>query len=323
MMRRVMMGQRLTRAVLAPLPGGVAAALRSWPRSMARGAMLVLLLGSVATASAQPTGRTPPPLTGVGLDERLGHFVPMDLAFLDEHGEEVQLGDYFDGERPVLLTLAYHDCPMLCSMVLRGLAKALGPMTWVPGGRFDVVTVSFNPGETPLIAAEEKETVLRMLGKPEASEGWHFLTGGQASIDALTDAVGFRFRWIEEEQIYAHPSTLIFLSGSGQVSRYLYGIEYDPRAVRTALVEASAGRVGSTLDQVMLYCLRFDPGANAYVLHAVNAMKLGGGLTVLLLGLFLFICWRRDSRRPWRSARLAVGGLSAGMSRGSDPDRRT
>lgn len=264
---------------------------------------VLILLGVVAvTASAQQTGRMPRQLEGTGLDPRLGDQVPQDVVFQNEQGADVALERYFDGERPVLLVPVYHECPMLCNIVLHALTETLGRMTWTPGEQFDILTVSFNPRETPAISAEKKDMYVSMLGRPEAAAGWHFLTGDEAAIAALTDAVGFRYRWVEEEQAYAHPSTLIFLGGGGTIARYLRGVEYDPRDVRTALVEASSGKIGSTADQFFLYCFQYDPKANSYVPHALNLMKLGGGLTVLVLGLMLFIYWRRESRRSWRDA---------------------
>lgn len=259
--------------------------------------VLLVLAMNGTTATAQRTGTMPRQLEGIGIDERLGHVVPMDLTFKNEEGRDVTLDRYFDSERPVLLAIVYHDCPMLCNLVLHGLTTTLGQMKWTPGEQFEIVTVSFNPLETPDIAADAKDRYLSMLGRPQAAAGWHFLTGTDASIDPLTAALGFQYRWVEEEQEYAHPSTLIFLSGDGKVSRYIYGIQYKPSDVRTALVEASEGSIGSSVDRVLLYCFQYDPNSNSYVPHALNLMKLGGGLTVLMLGTLLFMFWRRESHR--------------------------
>lgn len=248
-------------------------------------------------AVGQKTGEMPAQLDGAGIEERLGEFVPGNLIFRNESGEEVKLGRYFDGERPVLLALVYHNCPMLCNMVLDGLTRTVSQMDWVPGDQYEVLAVSFNPRETPEIAREEKEMIVEMLGNPAAADGLHFLTGNDASIQALTQSVGFTYKWIEEKQQFAHPSGLVFLGGDRKISRYLYGIDYDPRDVRNALVEASNGRVGSTVDRVILYCFQYDPNENSYVPHALNLMKLGGVLTMVLLGGVLFVYWRRESRR--------------------------
>ncbi|MFQ5568826.1 MAG: SCO family protein [Rhodothermales bacterium] len=262
--------------------------------------MVCLFLSSVWQAepvTAQRTGQTPEVFEGVGIDERLGDYVPMDLIFQDEHGQEVELGTYFDGEKPVLLNFVYHDCPMLCNLWLDQFTIALRAMTWVPGDEFEVLTVSFNALETPELAARQKARYLRALGKPEAGAGWHFLTGDEAAIDQLTQAVGFGFRWIEEQQEFAHPTALIFLSGEGKITRYLPGIEFVPRDVRLSLVEASEGTVGTTMDRIFLTCFRYDSEANSYVLHAINIMKIAGLFTVLVLSMVLFVFWRRESRR--------------------------
>lgn len=267
--------------------------------------LLTVLVAStfvVAEAAAQKTGAMPPQLEGTGIDEQLGAFVSTETVFLDEEGDEVALSTFFDGERPVLLAPIYQNCPMLCNLVLQGLTEALSQMAWTPGEEFEVVALSFNPRETPAVAAEKKTMYMEMLGRPDAASGMHFLTGSEAAIHAVTDAVGFSFKWIEEKQEYAHPSALIFLSGNGKVSRYLYGIDYKPSDVRTALVEASEGNVGSALDQALLYCFQYDPNENSYVLHAQNLMKLGGMLTIVLLGGILLMYWRKESHRSWQEA---------------------
>ena len=257
------------------------------------------VLATVAPAFGQSSGTLPPQFEGIGLDQRIGAEPSRDLVFRNEDGDEVALGQYFDGTRPVLLTLIYHECPTMCNMVLHGLTETLREMPWTPGDQFDVVTVSFNPRETPALAAEKKAMYLDMLGKPEAADGWHFLTGEHASIAALAEAVGFRYNWIEDEQIYAHPFTLIFLSGEGTVMRYMPGIQFAPSDVRAALIEVSEGRAGSPLNRVLLYCLQYDPNANSYVLHAVNLMKFSGGLAVVLLGVFFVAIRRRGAHRTW------------------------
>lgn len=195
-----------------------------------------------------------------------------------------------------MLTLTYHDCPMLCNLILDGFAQTLDGFAWLPGDEFEVVSVSFGEAETPEMALNQKERYMRMLERPGMEDGWHFLVGDSESIDALTEAVGFEYKWDERQQEYAHPAVLIFLGGDGMVSRYIYGIQFPQRQFRNALVEASEGKIGTTLDQVLLFCFQFDPNANSYVLHAANFMKLGGVLTVLILGAFLIILWRRDRR---------------------------
>lgn len=262
-------------------------------------------------AQAQRSGQTIPELHDVDLEQRLGDTIPLDLVFLDEDGQEVRLGDYFDGTRPVLLTMTYHNCPMLCSLILDGLTKTLYDFAWTPGDQYEILSVSFAANETPEDAARQKARYIDLIDRPEAAEGWHFLTGDEESIAALTDAIGFKFKWMPDIQEYAHPAVLTFLSGDGRISRYLFGLEFPQRHVRNALVEASEGKIGTTLDQVILYCFQFDPNANSYVLHAVNLMKLGGLLTVLVIGSFLFIFWRRERRRMGGPAPYEAPALSS------------
>ncbi len=248
----------------------------------------------VSGASAQVSGHTPAALDGIGLEEQLGESIPLDLVFQDETGADVRLGDYFDGTRPVVLTMTYHDCPMLCNLILDGFTNALRNFEWTPGDEYEVISVSFASDETPEIAARQKRRYIEELGKVDAAAGWHFLTGDDESIQALAASIGFQFKWVEERQDYAHPAVLTFLSGDGMISRYLFGLEFPQRHLRNALVEASEGKIGTTLDKVILYCFQFDPNANSYVLHAVNLMKLGGLLTVIVMGSFLFVFWRRE-----------------------------
>ena len=264
------------------------------PRPIRLFVLALLLLGAVAPATAQRSGEMPAVFDSVGVDERLGETVPGDVTFRNAEGETVRIGEYLGRDKPVLLNLVYHDCPMLCNLVLDGLTAALKKMDWTPGDQFEVLTVSFNARETPEMAARQKERYLDVYGRPAATEGWHFLTGNAEAVDRFTRAVGFDFRWVEEQRQFAHPAVLIFLSPSGTISRYLYGLEYDPQDVRTALVEASEGTVGTTVDRVLLYCLQYDPDANSYVADAINIMKVGGVLTVLALGTLLLIFWKRE-----------------------------
>ncbi len=252
-----------------------------------------------APAFGQSFAASPPPVEGMGLDERIGAKPSLDLVFRNEAGEAATLGQYFDGERPVLLTLIYHECPTLCNMVLHGLTETLRDMPWTPGDEFEALAVSFNPEETPALAAERKAMYLDMLGKPEAADGWHFLTGEKASIAALTEAVGFRYAWVEDTAEYAHPFALIYLSGEGTVLRYMPGVRFAPSDVRAALIEVSEGRAGSPLNRILLYCMQYDRNANAYVLHAANLMKFSGALVLVLLGVFFVTLRRREARHAW------------------------
>lgn len=260
---------------------------------------LVLLLGAVVglgsgEAQAQRSNQSREQLEGVGVDRQLGSSVPTDLTFQNAAGETVTLDQYLDGDTPVVLNLVYHDCPMLCGLMLDGFTGSLQQLDWTPGEEYRVLTVSFNHREGSEIAREKKETYVQRLDRAGVAEGWHFLTGSEETIERLTDAVGFNFRWVEEEQEYAHPTTQIFLSGEGVVSRYIYGIEVPGGDMRKALVEASNGDVGNAIDQAAMYCFQFDPEKNTYTADAFNIMKIGSVFTVLLLGGILFVFWRRE-----------------------------
>jgi len=277
-------------------------------------AILGLLWSAVGTdAGAQRSGQTRKEFEGVGVTRHLGGSVPLDLAFTNADGEAVTLERYFDGQTPVVLNLVYHECPMLCGLMLSGVTTTISRLAWTPGREYRVLTVSFNPRETPEIARRQKDAYVRRLDRDRAETGWHFLTGSPASIEALTGAVGFNYRWIEDEQEYAHPTTLIFLDGTGTVTRYIYGMELPAADFRKALVEASNGTVGNPVDQIAMYCFQFDPKKNTYTANAFNIMKLASGLTVLLLGGGLFVLWRRENDELNRHARSSDAGV---------PDRR-
>ena len=266
----------------------------------AAAAIVALLAGafhaaaSADDAPARPDGR-PRALQGVEIAQRLNSRVPLDLPFRDEAGRAVRFGDYF-GQRPVVLALVYYECPMLCTQVLNGLAAALGAVSFDTGREFDVVAVSFDPRETPKLAAEKKGTYVTRYGRPGAEKGWHFLTGDAPSIAALTEAVGFRYRFDPATGQFAHASAVYVLTPGGVLARYFYGIEYAPRDLRLALVEASRGRIGSPVDQLLLYCFHYDPVEGKYGAVAMNIVRLGGILTVLALSTFLIASWRRDKR---------------------------
>lgn len=259
----------------------------------------ILLLGGLVClgsgeANAQRSGKTRKQLEGVGIERQLGNSVPRDLEFRNAEGKRVTLGRYLDGETPVILNLVYHNCPMLCGLMLDGFTSSLQSLEWSPGQEFRVLTVSFNHREGPALARKKKNAYVQRLDRPGAAEGWHFLTGDEESIQQLTDAAGFNFRWVPEKEEFAHPTTQVFLSGDGTVTRYIYGIEVPGGDVRKALVEASNGTVGNPLDQAAMYCFQFDPEKNTYTADAFNLMKVGSVFTVLLLGGVLFVFWRRE-----------------------------
>lgn len=258
----------------------------------------VIILGMMSPpASAQPLGEMPADYEGAGLNERLGETVPGDITFLDAAGEPVAIQDVLDRGKPVVLNLVYHSCPMLCNLVLDGLRKSLATLEWRVGEEFEVLTVSFDSEDTPEEAARKKEQTLAAYDRAGAAAGWHFLTGDSVAIGRLTDAVGFEYRWDEATQQYMHTAALVLLSPDATITRYLYGLEFPAQTLRNALVEASDGTVGTTLDRLILYCYIYSAEDNAYVLHAQNLMRVAGGLTVLVLGLTLTLFWRRERDR--------------------------
>jgi protein SCO1/2 len=232
-------------------------------------------------------------LREIGFDQNLDHLVPLDTVFRDEAGRTVRLGEYF-GRRPVVLVFAYYDCPMLCTQVINGLSSALGVLSLEPGKDFEIVTVSFNPKDTPATASAKKATYLERYHRSGADAAWHFLSGDQRSIDRLTKAAGFRYVWDAQTNQFAHPTGVIVLTPEGRLARYLFGIEYGPRNLRFALVEASAGRVGSAVDSLLLYCYHYDPATGRYGLAIMRAMRIGGAVTVLTLVAFIVVMLRKE-----------------------------
>ena len=247
------------------------------------------------SSSQPPSNKLPELLTEIGLDQKLNAQVPLDLPFKDENGKAVKLGDYF-GRKPVILTFVYYECPMLCTQVLNGLESALRVLNESVGDEFDVVTVSFDPSETPVLAAGKKQAYLERYKREGAEQGWHFLTGDQASIDALTKAAGFSYAWDEASQQFAHASGIIVVTPAGKLARYFLGIDYSPRDVKFALMESASERIGSLADQVLLYCYHYNPATGNYGFVAMRAVRLGGAVTLMALVGFVFVSLRRDSK---------------------------
>lgn len=233
-------------------------------------------------------------LDKVGIEQRLNQQVPLDLEFTDETGRPVQLKQYF-GSKPVILSLVYYQCPMLCSQVLNGLSGALNGIVRFNVGRdFNVVTVSFDPRDTAENAAESKKRYLARYRRKGSAEGWHFLTGKQEQITALAEAVGFRYAWDPQIQQFAHASGIMLLTPDGRVAQYYYGIEYPPRDIQMGLIDASQGKIGNLVDQVLLYCYHYDPAKGKYGAVIFNILRLSALATLLVLGGFMFIMFRRD-----------------------------
>jgi len=261
-----------------------------------------------------PSATLPVALREIGFDQRLDQPVPLDTTFRDESGAAVRLGDYF-GKRPVVLLFAYYDCPMLCTQVINGLSTALGVLSLSPGTDFEIVTVSFNPADTPASATAKKKVYLERYARAGAAESWHFLTGDRPSIDRLTKAAGFRYAWDADTKQFAHPSGIIVLTPDGRLARYLFGIEYGPRDLRYAIVEASGGKVGNAADTLLLYCYHYDPMTGRYGLVIMRALRIAGAATVLALGAFIAMMVRRERDGQARMSRLPAASAGPRGSR--------
>jgi protein SCO1/2 len=258
--------------------------------------------GNMASSSDVQSNTRPSVLTQVGIDQRLGQQVPLDLKFKDETGQDVTLGKYFNQKRPVLLALVYYDCPMLCTQVLNGMTSALGVLKFTAGKEFDVLAVSFDPRETPEIAAAKKKTYVERYRRPGSEQAWHFLTGSQESITELTKTVGFRYAWDEKTQQFAHASALMLITPDGRLTQYYYGIEYSPKDMRLGMIEASQEKIGNVTDQLILFCYHYDPMTGKYGAIAMNFVRAGGVLTLLVLITFMVVSIRRESHGGGRAA---------------------
>lgn len=241
-------------------------------------------------------GPLPEPVSRAGFEQKLDAQLPLDLLLKDETGRDVRLGDYFNRGKPVLLSLVYFQCPMLCTFVLNGLSDAIKGTDLVPGRDFEVITVSFNHLETPELAAAKKEAYLSHLDIQDAGMGWHFLTGSEESVAMLASTVGFSFSWVEEQQEYAHASGIMVATPEGRLSHYFYGVVYEPRDVRLALVDSSAGKIGSPVDKILLFCFHYDPATGSYSAAVMRFIQIGGFLTVACLGGFVMVALRSDTR---------------------------
>jgi len=286
--------------------------------SCIRRLMVVSVFAATAFAQSMTTGVMSPPanvrppyLTNVGIEQHLDGQVPLELSFIDDTGRPVKLGDYF-GKKPLILNLVYYNCPMLCGEALAGLSASMKMIKFDVGNEFDVVTVSFNPKETPQLAAQKKAEYLKRYGRANAAAGWHFLTGPPESINALTKAVGFQYQYDATKNQYAHATAIMVLTPQGRISRYFYGVDFPPKDLRMGLVEASSGKIGNAVDQVLLYCYHYDPAAGKYGAVVSNMLKIGGGLTILFIGALILILIRLDRAAPhqgWDKSELAHSGL--------------
>ncbi len=246
------------------------------------------------STSAQLVRDSVPELMNIDIVEHLGDKLPLDLQFTDDNGKIVTLGEYFGKDKPVLLSLGYYECPMLCNLVFNGISSGVKELGWTPGENFEIVSVSIDPTETPELAAAKKANYIKELEMPDAETGWHFLVGDKLQSEALANAVGFKYYYVKERDEFAHPAAVYLISPDGAISRYLYGIQFIGRDLKLGLVEASEGKVGTTIDRIILYCFHYDPEAKSYVLFAQNIMKLGGVATVAVISLFIGTLWIKD-----------------------------
>ena len=261
------------------------------------GMLIITMISFPVAAGDEPIVKPedmPGPLKQVRIDQHLGDQLPLDVPFVDEDGNAVKLGDYFTGDRPVVLAFVYFECPMLCSLILNGVATSFNILKFNPGQDFDVVAISIDPDETPAMATESKAATLKRYGRPDTGSGWHFLTGDEAEIQKVADAAGFGYDYLPATDEYAHASGIMIVTPEGKLSQYFYGIEYPPKDVRLALVEASSNQIGSLVDQILLYCYRYDPQVGKYTVMTMRVLRITGAVFVLGLIIFVWIAIRRD-----------------------------
>ena len=252
----------------------------------------------------------PPGLKNVGIEQHLNQQIPLNLAFTDENGKSVHLADYF-GQKPLILSLVYFRCPMLCSEVLAGVEGSLKAMDFDAGKEFNVLTVSFDPKDTPADARQKKAEMLKRYRRATAADGWHFLTGSQESITALTNAVGFQYEYDKDSNQFAHTTGIMIVTPQGKIAQYYYGVEFPPRDLRLGLIQASQNKIGTLADEVLLYCYHYDPKAGRYSAIISRILKLAGGATVLLIGTVLLVLFRRgadhDADAPHKGSQEYAG----------------
>ncbi len=254
---------------------------------------IVLACAVTALPAAAQLNKLPEPLETVGFEQRIGDSLPLDAEFVDANGARVALGDLL-GERPAILVPVYYECPMLCGLVLNGLTTTLRVLELDTAEDFELIVFSIDPGETPEIARSRRDTHLARYDRPGAGAGWHFLTGDEASIRRVADAIGFSYTYRPETDEYAHAAGLVVVTPDGRIARYFYGVEYAPRDLRLGLVVAADGQLGGVVDQVLLYCFNYDPSTGKYSAVVMNIVRAGGLATLAVIGLTLLVFWRRE-----------------------------
>lgn len=264
-------------------------------RRLATGFILLLTGACVASAAAN-AALVPPDLKGIGIEQKLNAQVPLDTIFRDESGAAVPLRTYF-GNRPVLLAPVYYTCPMLCSQILSGVVAGLRPLRLKPGRDFEVVAISFDPSDTPQEAAAKRDHYAHSYSSKAGTNGWHFLVGDQQAITAVTQAIGFHYRWDAAHRMFVHASGVMLLTPEGRVARYLYGVDFEPKDLKLGLIESSHNRIGSPVDQVLLFCYHYDPKTGKYGATVINSLRIAAALTLVILGLAMFFFWRSDIRK--------------------------
>ncbi len=279
-----------------------------------------LSAGTALAQQAPPTeflpmeGQPVPGLERIRVDEHLMEQLPLDTQFRDHNGEVVRLGDYFDGERPVLLSFAYHSCPTLCSMVLSATVNGVKDTAWTAGDEYQMITISIDHRDTPEVAARKRAQVLRDYGRMDASDdGWAFLVGDEENIERVANAAGYHYFWDGRQQQYGHPAAIMLATPEGKLARYLYGLQFDPGDIRLGLLEASEGRSISAGEQLLLYCYAYNPQEGGYTVIATRIMRIGGALTMFILGGALFLFWRKE-RRKLLSRSRALKATEAGAA---------
>jgi protein SCO1/2 len=270
-------------------------------------ALALFLLPTIAVPSRAQSGQGI--LQQVGFDQNLNTVLPLDAPLRDETGQAVKLRDYF-GKRPVILTLVYYECPLLCTQELNGLLRTLKTLSYTPGNEFEIVTLSISPTESPTLANRKKHHYLQSYDRPGAGQGWHFLTGDESSIRKVAAVAGFRYSYNPRTKLYAHPAGLLIATPAGRISRYFLGLSYPARDLRFSLVEAGAGRIGSTVDKLLLLCYEFDPTAGRYTLAIMSVLRVLGVATFLSLATYVLLMVRRDLRRPRLGADTQTPNLS-------------